>query len=211
MSDCLQPHRLQHARFPCPPLSPSLLKLMSTEWWCYLTMPSSAVPFFFCLQFFPASGSFPKSWLFASAGQRIGASASASVPPMNIQSWCLLELTGLISFCGSLVFVWCPGTAWVAASTLPVPRAWHPCHVSSFNFHTARVTRANCLGPVCVLPGPWSWLVCIIIWMTNWSSNNCVSKSVTKMCQKGWSHMVKRKDISVRKKSFQNFALVKKR
>ena len=40
---------------------------------------------------------------------------------------------------------------------------------------------------------------CIIIWMANWSSNNCVSKSVTKMCQKGWFHMVKRKDISVRK------------
>ena len=97
MSDCLQPHRLQHARFPCPPLSPSLLKLMSTEWWCYLTMPSSAVPFFFCLQFFPASGSFPKSWLFASRGQSIEASASATDVPMNIQGRFPLRLTGLIS------------------------------------------------------------------------------------------------------------------
>ena len=65
--------------------------------WCYLTMPSSAVPFFFCLQFFPASGSFPKSWLFASRGQSIEASASATDVPMNIQGRFPLRLTGLIS------------------------------------------------------------------------------------------------------------------
>ena len=47
---------------------------------------------------FPASGSFPMSGLFASGGQSIGASASASVLPMNIQGWFLLGLTGLISF-----------------------------------------------------------------------------------------------------------------
>ena len=45
----------------------------------------------------PASGSFPMSRLFISGGQRIGASASASVLPMNIQGWFPLELTGLIS------------------------------------------------------------------------------------------------------------------
>ena len=49
------------------------------------------------LQSFPASGSFPVSWLFASGGQSIGASASASVLPMNIQDWFSLGLTGLIS------------------------------------------------------------------------------------------------------------------
>ena len=48
-----------------------------------------------CLQSFPASGSFQVSWLFASGGQSIG--ASASVLPMNIQGWFPLELTGLIS------------------------------------------------------------------------------------------------------------------
>jgi len=53
-------------------------------------------PFSFCLQFFPASGSFPMSWLFALVGQSIGASASASVLPMNIQDWFPLGLTGLI-------------------------------------------------------------------------------------------------------------------
>ena len=53
--------------------------------------PSSVVPLSSCLQSFTASGSFPMSWLFASGGPSIGASASASVLPMNIQdeSLCL--------------------------------------------------------------------------------------------------------------------------
>ena len=58
---------------------------------------SSLVPFSSCLQSFPASGSFPVSQLFTSGGQSIGASASASVLPMNIQDWFPLGLTGLIS------------------------------------------------------------------------------------------------------------------
>jgi len=49
-----------------------------------------------CLQSFPASGSFPMSHLFASGGQSIGASASASILPMNIQDWFSLGLIDLI-------------------------------------------------------------------------------------------------------------------
>ena len=64
--------------------------------WCYLTISSSAAPFSFCLQSFPASGSFPVSQLFKSSDQVIGASASTSVLPMNIQGWFSLELTDLI-------------------------------------------------------------------------------------------------------------------
>ena len=64
--------------------------------WCYLSVSSSAAPFF-CLQSFPESGSFPMSWLFASGGQIIGASASASILPMDIQGWFPLRWTGLIS------------------------------------------------------------------------------------------------------------------
>ena len=64
-------------------------------WWCYLTISSSAIPFSFCLQSFPTSGSFSMSQFFSSGGQPIGASASAL--PMNIQGWFLLGLTGLIS------------------------------------------------------------------------------------------------------------------
>ena len=55
-------------------------------------------PFPLCPQSFPASRSFPMSQLFTSDGQNIGASASASVLPMNIQDWFPLGLSGLISF-----------------------------------------------------------------------------------------------------------------
>ena len=59
--------------------------------------PSSVVPFSSCLQSFPASGSFPVSQFFASDGQSIRVSASASVLPMNIQNWFPLGWTGWIS------------------------------------------------------------------------------------------------------------------
>ena len=76
-------------------ISWSLFILMSLE----SVMPSNYLihcwPFSSCLQSFPASGSFPMSWLFASGSQSIG--AIASVRPMNIQGWVPLWLTGLIS------------------------------------------------------------------------------------------------------------------
>ena len=78
-------------------MSWSLLKLMSVE----LMMTSNHLilchPLFFCPQSFPASESFPTSQLFASGSQSIGALASVSVLPMNIQGWFSLGLTGLIS------------------------------------------------------------------------------------------------------------------
>ena len=67
------------------------------SWWCHPTISSSVIPFSFCLQSFPASGSFPMSRLFVSGGQSIGASASNEVLPMNIRDWFTLGLTGLIS------------------------------------------------------------------------------------------------------------------
>ena len=76
--------------------SQGLLKLMKIE----SVMPSNHLifgcPFSSCPQSFPASGSFLRSQFFASDGQSIGASASASVLPMNIQDWFPLEWTGLI-------------------------------------------------------------------------------------------------------------------
>ena len=65
--------------------------------WCHPTISSSVVPFSSCPQSFPASGSFQMSQLFASGGQSIGVSASASVLPKNIQDWFPLGWTGLIS------------------------------------------------------------------------------------------------------------------
>ena len=95
MSDSLQPHGLQHTRLPYPSLSPRVCSdLCLLNRWCFLTISSSASPFSFCLQTFPASGSFPVSQLFS--GQSIRASASASVLPMNIQGWFPVGVTGLI-------------------------------------------------------------------------------------------------------------------
>ena len=97
MSDCLWSHGPQHARLPCPSLA---LKVCSNSCplsqWCHPTISSSVSPFSSCLQSLQASGSFPVSWLFASGGQSIGASASASVLSMNIQDWFPLGLIGLI-------------------------------------------------------------------------------------------------------------------
>ena len=98
MSDSFWPHRLQHARPPCPlPASGVYSNSCPLSWWCHPTISSSIIPFFSHLQSFPASGSFPMSQFFASGGQSIGVSASASVLPMNIQDWFPLGWTGLIS------------------------------------------------------------------------------------------------------------------
>ena len=97
MSDSLQPHGLQHVRLPCPSLTPTTCSNSHPSgWWCHPIISSSVVPLSSCLQSFPV-GSFPMSQFFASGGQRIGVSASASVPPMNIQDWFPLGLTSLIS------------------------------------------------------------------------------------------------------------------
>ena len=67
------------------------------HWISDAVQPSHPVTLFSCLQSFPASGSFLMSWLFASGGQIIGISYSASVLPKSIQGWFPLRLTGLIS------------------------------------------------------------------------------------------------------------------
>ena len=98
VSNSLQPHGLQHARLPCPSPTPGAYSnSCPLSQWCYSTISSSDVPFSSCLQSFPASGSFQMSQFFASGGQSIGASASASVLPMNIQNWFPLGWTGWIS------------------------------------------------------------------------------------------------------------------
>ena len=98
VSESLRPHRLQHAMLPCPSLSPDVyIDSCLLSWWCHTAISSSAVPFFSSLQSFPASGSFPMSQLFASGGQSVGVSVSASVLPMNIQGWFPLGFTGFIS------------------------------------------------------------------------------------------------------------------
>ena len=98
MSYSLQPHGLQRARLLCPSLSPrAYSNSCPLSRWCNPTTSSSIVPFSSCLQSFPASGSFQMSQFFTSSGQSIRVLASASVLPVNIQSWSPLGWTGLIS------------------------------------------------------------------------------------------------------------------
>ena len=92
-----RPHGLQHTRLPCPSPSPRVCSnSCPLNLWCHSTVSSSVVPFSSCLQSFPASGSFPMN-RFTSGSQSTGASASASVLPMNIQGLFPLGVTGLIS------------------------------------------------------------------------------------------------------------------
>ena len=85
MSESLWPHGLQHARLPCPSPTPGACSnSCPLSQWCHPSISSSVIPFF-CLQSFPASGSFAMSQFFTSGGQSIGVSISASTLPMNIQ------------------------------------------------------------------------------------------------------------------------------
>ena len=98
MFNSLRPHGLQHDRLPCPsPIPGACSNSCPLSRWCHPTISSSVFPFSSCLQSFPASGSFPKSQFFASGGQSIGVSASASVLAMNIQGWFPLGLTVSLS------------------------------------------------------------------------------------------------------------------
>ena len=98
MSNSLRPHGLQHARPPYPSPTPRVYSnSCPSRRWCHPTISSSVIPFSSHLQSFPASGSFPVSQFFASGGQSIGVSASASVLPMTIQDWFPLGWTGWIS------------------------------------------------------------------------------------------------------------------
>ena len=120
MFSSLWPHGVQHARLPCKSPTPrACSNPCPLSQWCHPTISSSVTPFSSRPQSSLTSGSFPMSWLFASGGQSIGTSASASVLPMNIQDWFLLGWTGWISLKSkglSRVFsgfrreklIWCP-------------------------------------------------------------------------------------------------------
>ena len=90
-------HELQPPRLSRPSLAtPVCSNSCSLSQGCHLTI-LSPVGLLLLPSSFPASGSFPMSQLFSSGGQSVGASASASVLPMNVQGWFPLWLTSLIS------------------------------------------------------------------------------------------------------------------
>ena len=79
VSNFLWPHELQHARPPCPSPTPRVHSdSCPLSQWCHPAISSSVLPFSSCLQYLPASKSFPMSQLFTWGGQSTGVSALAS-------------------------------------------------------------------------------------------------------------------------------------
>ena len=133
MSDYLWPHRLQQARLPClSPTPRTCSNSCPSSWSCHSTISSSVVPFSSCLQSFPASGSSLRSQFFTSVGQSIGASASATVLPMNIQDWFPLGLTDLISWQHKLISM----TRKILWDSPPCPWSPEPFSPSNHRFFT---------------------------------------------------------------------------
>ena len=90
--DSLRPHGLQHTRPSCPLPTPRIYSNSHPlSLWCHPTISSSVIPFSSCPQSFPTSGSFQMSQFFASGGQSIGVSASASDIPMNTLGKCMFS------------------------------------------------------------------------------------------------------------------------
>ena len=122
---------LQNARLPC--LSPTPRTCSNScplSGWCHPTISSSVVPFSSCLPSFWESWSFPNSQLFVSGGQSIGASASATIFPMNIQDWLPLGLTGWISLLSKgLSRVFCSTTVQKNWSFGAQPSLWSNSHI----------------------------------------------------------------------------------
>ena len=125
-------HGLQHARLPCPSLS---LRVCSNSCplsqWCHPTISSSVTPFSYP-QSLPASVSFPVNWLCVSGGQNIGASASASFLPVNIQSWFPSGLTDLIFCLRDFLWVFCSTTIQKHQFFSTQPSLWSNSHIHTW-------------------------------------------------------------------------------
>ena len=106
MSNSLRSHEPQHARPPCPSPTPRVYpNPCPLSRWCHPAISSSVVPFSFCLQSFPASGSFQMSQLFASGGPSISFSFNISASNAH---------PGLISF--RMDWVGCPRDSWESST-----------------------------------------------------------------------------------------------
>ena len=142
VSYSLRPHELQHTTPPCPSPTPGVHpNLCPLSWWCHPTISSSAIPFSSCPQSFPASGSFPRSQLFASGGQSIGVSAS-TVLPMNTQDWSPLGWTG-----------------WFSLQSKGLSRVLSNTTVQKHQFFgTQPSSQSNSRIHTWLLEKPWPWL-----------------------------------------------------
>ena len=122
-SDSLQAHGLQLARLPCPSVSPRIcLNSRPLGWWCHPTISSSSALFFFSSEL-----ALQTRW------PSIGASASASVLPMDIQAWFPLGLTGLISWLSKgLSGVFSSTTVWKHQFFSTQPSWWSNSHIHTW-------------------------------------------------------------------------------
>ena len=115
---------------PCPGVCSNSCPL---SLWCHSIILSSVVPIFSWLQLFPTSRSFPMSWLFASDGLSVGASASASVLPVNIQDSFPLGLTGLISLQSKVLSkIFCNILVWNHLFFSSQPSWWSNSHICTW-------------------------------------------------------------------------------
>ena len=152
MFNNLRPNGLQHARPPCPSPIPAVYSnSCSLSWWCHPTISSSVVPFSSCLQSFPALGSFPMIQFFASGSKNTGASALASVLPMNIQDWFPLGLTGFISLQSKgLSRVFSSTTVRKHQSFHAQPSLWSSSHMYTTTGSTITLTIWTFVSKVCI-------------------------------------------------------------
>ena len=153
MSYPLQPHGLQHSRLLCSSPSPWVCpSSCPLNQWCHPTI-SSSVTFFFCPQSFPASGSFPMSWLFALGGQQIGASASTSVFPVSSQGWFPLRLTGFISLLSKgLSRVFSSTTVQKHQFFSALPSLWSSSHIHTWLLEEEMANHSS----VFTMRTPWT-------------------------------------------------------
>ena len=134
VSDSLRPHESKHARPPCPSPAPGVHSdSRPSSQWCHPAISSSDALFSFCPQSFPASGTFPVSWLFTSDDQNTGASALASVLPMNFQDWFPLGLSVLICLQSKVLSrVFSKTTVQKHQFSGPQPSLWSNSHIHTW-------------------------------------------------------------------------------
>ena len=171
-----RPHESQHARPPCPSPTPRVHpNPCPSSWWCHPAISSSVIPFSSCPQAFPASGSFPMSQLFASGGQSIGVSASASVLPMNIQDWSPLGWTG-----------------WIFLQSKELSRVFSNTIVQKHQFFGTQLSSlSNSHILTWPLEKPWPWLDGPLLVSKLLSISLKVKVLVIQSCLTLWAHGLK--------------------
>ena len=142
VSDSLWSHESQHAKPPCPSQTHRVYSnSCPSSQWCHPVVSSSIVPFSFCPQSLPESGSFPMCQLFTWSGQTTRVSASASVLPMNTQDWSPLGWTG-----------------WISLQSKGLSRVFSNTVVQKHQFFSSQLSsQSNSHIHIWPLEKPWPW------------------------------------------------------